>query len=81
MLLSKPPNEGPRDVPFLQEQTMCTDHHTLLAPRKHDVRPSLVLHESRVRSSNDRNDDMIRLIALEGINIEHSVFPGETRGI
>ena len=47
MFLSELPNQGLRYGPLHQKLTVGADHHTLLAPREHDVRPLLVTHESR----------------------------------
>ena len=80
MLLRKLPNKGLRDLLVLQEHTMRTNHHALLAPREHNVRPSLVLHESRARSPDDRDDDVVFFVALKGVDIEYGVLPNETRG-
>ena len=80
MLLSELPDKGLRDVLLLQEQTVGTNHHTLLTPREHDVRPSLVLHEPRGQSPDDRNDDVVRFVTLEGVDVEHGVFPGDSFG-
>ena len=81
VFLSKLPNEGLRDALLLQESTMGADHHTLLTPRKHDIRPSLVLHEPRTLSPDDGNDDVVLFIPLEGVDVEHSVFPREICGL
>jgi hypothetical protein len=80
MLLRELPNKGLRDVLLLQEQTVGTNHHTLLTPREHDVRPSLVLHEPRGHSPDDRNDDVVCFVTLEGVDVEHGVFPGDSFG-
>lgn len=79
MLLSELPNERLRHVPVPQELTVGEDHHALLAPRQHHVRPPLVLHEPRNGRPDDRDDDVIFLVPLEGVDVEHRVFPGETR--
>ena len=80
MFLRKLPNKCLRDPPVLQEPTMRTNHHTLLTPREHNVRPSLVFHESRARSPDDRDDDVVFFVALEGVDVENGVLPNETRG-
>jgi hypothetical protein len=78
VLLGELPDKGPRDHLLLQEQTVGTNHHTLLTPREHDVRPSLVLHEPRARSSDDRNNDVVCFVALEGVHVEYCVLPRES---
>ena len=79
LLLSKLPNEGPPDAPVVQEPTTGTNNHTLLTPREHNVCPSAVLHEPRGRGPDDRDDDMVFFVTLEGVDVEYRVFPGETR--
>ena len=81
MFLGELPNEGLRHALVLQESTMSANHHTLLTPREHDVRSSMVLHEPRSRGSDDRDYDMVFFVSLEGIDVEHSVLPGETCGL
>ena len=81
VFLSKLPNEGPRDGPVLQEPTVGTNHHALLAPRKHDIRSSLVLHEPRSRSPDDRDNDVVLFVSLEGVDVEYGVLPGEAFGL
>ena len=58
---------------------MRANHHALLAPRQHNIRPSLVLHEPWTRSPDDRDNDVVFFVALEGVDVEHGVLPGETR--
>ena len=58
---------------------MRANHHALLAPRQHNIRPSLVLHEPWTRSPDDRDNDVVFFVALEGVDVEHCVLPGETR--
>ena len=81
MLLSELPNEGLRDAPVLQEPTSRANHHTLLTPREHDVRPSLVLHEPRGLGPDNRNDDMVLFVTLERVNVEYRILPGEFRDL
>jgi len=80
MLFSKLPEEGPRDTPVLQKLMMRTDHHTLPAPREHDVRTPLVPQEPWGRSPDDRNDDMVFFVPLERVDVEYLVLPGKTCG-
>jgi hypothetical protein len=80
MLLSELPDEGLRDVLLLQKQTVGANHHTLLTPGEHDVRPSLVLHEPRGQRPDDRNDDVVCFVTLERVDVEHGVFPGDFFG-
>ena len=47
MFISEEPNERLRYGLVLQKPGVRQDHHTLLAPRQHDVRPSFVHHEPR----------------------------------
>jgi len=81
MFLGELSNEGVRNALAQEETTMGANHHTLLTPREHDVRSSLVLHEPWTRGSDDRDDDMIFFVSLEGVDVEYRVFPGETRGL
>ena len=60
---------------------MGTNHHALLAPREHDVRSSLIPHEPGSRSSDDRDDNVVFFVSLEGVDVEYGVFPGEARGL
>ena len=60
---------------------MGQDHHAHLASRKHDVRPPLVRHEAWRRSPDNGNYDVVFLVSLERVDIEHGVFPSETRGL
>ena len=79
MLLRKLPHKGPRHRFVLQEPTVGQDRHTLLTPREHHVRSPHVLHEPGRRRSDDRNHDVVFLISLERVNVEHRVCPIETR--
>jgi hypothetical protein len=81
VLLGELPDKGPCDGLLLQEQAVGTNHHTLPTPREHDVRPPLVLHEPRGISPDDRNDDVVCFVALEGVNVEYSVLPCESCGL
>ena len=47
---------------------MRANHHALLAPRQHNIRPSLVLHEPWTRSPDDRDNDVVFFVALEGVD-------------
>lgn len=47
MHLGELPDERLRHIPIPQELAVGQNHHTLLAPRKHHVRPPLVPHEPR----------------------------------
>ena len=78
VLLSELPDKGLRNGVPLQEQAVGTDHHTLLTPREHDIRPSLVRHEPRGISPDDGNDDMVCFVALEGVDVEYRVLPCES---
>ena len=78
MLLRKLPHKGPRYRFFLQEPTMGQDHHALLTPRKHHVRSPFVLHEPGRRRSDYRDYDVVFLVSLERVDIEHCIFPGES---
>ena len=77
MLLSELPNQGLCHGLLQQEPTVGTNNHTLLTPGEHDVRPSLVLHESRGPSPDNRDDDMVTLVSLKRVDVEHGIFPGE----
>ena len=81
MLLSQHPDQRLRHVPILQELTMGQNHHALLTPRQHHVRPPLVLHEPRNRRPDDRNYDVVLFVPLERVDVEHRVFPGEACGL
>jgi hypothetical protein len=80
MFLGELPDEGLRYALVQKKPTVGANHHTLLTPRKHDVRPSLVLHEPRRRGSDYRDDDVVRFVSLKRVDVEHSVFPGEACG-
>ena len=80
MFFSELPNEGPRYVPSQQKPTVGANHHTLLTPREHNVRPSLVLHEPRRRGSDYRDDDVVLFASLKGVDVEYGVFPCEAGG-
>jgi len=77
MLLSEFPNQSLRYSLPQQEPTVGANHHTLLAPGEHDVCPPLVHHEPRRRGSDNRDDDVVALVSLKRIDVEHRVFPGE----
>ena len=81
MHLGELPDERLRHIPIPQELAVGQNHHTLLTPRKHHVRPPLVPHEPRPRRPDDRNHNVIFFVSLEGINVEHGVFPGEVRDL
>ena len=78
MFLSKPSDKGPRNALVLQEQAISTNHHTLLTPGEHNVRPTLVPHEPWGRSPDDRNNDVVCFVTLEGVDVEYSVLPGKS---
>jgi hypothetical protein len=78
MLLSELPDKGPRNGVPLQEQAVGTNHHTLLTPGEHDVRPSLVRHEPRGISPDDGNDYVVCFVTLEGVDVEYRVLPCES---
>ena len=80
MFLCELPNEGHRHSLVLEKPAVRQYHHTLLAPRQHDVRPSLVLHEPRRRGSDDRNDDVVFFVSLERVDVEYGVFPRDASG-
>ena len=77
MFLSELPNQGLRYGPLHQKLTVGADHHTLLAPREHDVRPLLVTHESRGLGSDYRDDDVVPFISLKRVDVEYGIFPSE----
>ena len=79
VLLSELPNQRLRHRVVLQELTTSQDHHALLAPRKHNVRPPAILHEPRLPRPDDRNYDMVFFISLERVNVKHCVFPDDVR--
>jgi hypothetical protein len=81
MLLSELPDKSPRNGVLLQEPAVGTDHHALLTPGEHDICPSLVRHEPWARSPDDGNDDVVCFVTLEGVDVEYSVFPCESRGL
>ena len=78
MLASKAADESLRHILFQEEHTMGQDHHALLASRQHDVRSPLVLHEPRSRRTDDRKDDVVFFISLEGVDVEDGVLPHDT---
>ena len=80
MFLGELPNEGVRNAPVQQEPTMGAYHHTLLTPREHYVRSSMILHEPRSLGSDDRDDDVVFFVPLEGVDVEHRVRPDEICG-
>ena len=77
MFFSELPNQSLRHGPLQQEPTVGTNNHTHLTPREHDVRPSLVLHESRGPSPDNRDDDVVTLVSLKRVDVEYGIFPGE----
>lgn len=81
VLFSELPNERLLHGRSPQKPTMGQNHHTLLAPREHDVRSPLVLHEPRSRGPNDRNYDVIFFVSLKRVNVEDGVLPGEICGL
>ena len=81
MLFSELPNQSLRDAFVLQEPTIRTNHHTLLTPREHDVRPPMILHEPRGLGPNNRNDDVVLFVTLEGVDVENRILPSEIRGL
>ena len=80
MFLSELPNEGIRYALVQQKPTVGANHHALLTPREHDVRPPLVLHEPWRLSPDYRDDDVVLFVSLKGVDVEYGVFPGETCG-
>ena len=78
VLLTELPDQGLRCALVLQEQTMRQDHHALLAPREHDICSSLVPHEPWFGRANNRNHDVVFLVSLERVDIEHGVLPRQT---
>ena len=79
MLLSELSNKG-RHGRVVQESTVGQDHHALLAPREHDVRPPLVGHKPWRRRPHNGNYDVVFLVSLERVDVEYGVFPNETSG-
>lgn len=65
VLLCELSNKRLRHVPVPQELAMSQNYHALLAPREHDIRPPLVLHEPRSRRSDDRDYDVVLFVPLE----------------
>jgi len=77
MFHSELPNKGLRHGPVQQKPTVGANHHTLLTPGEHDVRPPLVHHKPRRRGPDYRDDDVVPFISLKRVDVEYGVFPGE----
>ena len=77
MFLRELPNKGLRHGPVQQKPAVGANNHTLLTPGEHDVRPPVVHHKPWRRGSNYRDDDVVALVSLKRVDVEHGVFPGE----
>lgn len=61
----------------LNERAVSAYDHPFLAPREHNVYTPTLLQEPDLCRPHERDDDEVRFVALEGIDIEDLVFEGE----